>query len=191
MPERGRREGKILIGTNTINYFPVFRSSLYHYCKLIMVRISFLRPLMIVLCRYGNQLVQMITFSPWLLLLFARIITINIFQLNGLHQRCWRMHKPQTRRESPIWSAKLPAGRLCDLGKGTSHLFSSPISFAYLSTSLTVCNRVPPVWPPVVTTEQTSASSPQPLAFICVFLFVFRRTCPPDPQGCDGRQWTG
>lgn len=92
-----------------------------------------------------------------------------------------------------------PSSQLCDLGKGTSHLFSSPISFAYLSTSLAVCRGVPPVWPPVVTTEQTSASSPQPLAFMCIFAFKFRQMCPPDPQGCmflaghtcHTRQWTG
>lgn len=75
----------------------------------------------------------------------------------------------------------LPAGQLCDLGKGTLHLFSSPISFAYLSTGLTVCNRVPPFWPPVVETEQTSASSPESLALISIFVLISRKMCLLDP----------
>lgn len=78
----------------------------------------------------------------------------------------------------------LPAGQLCDLVKGTSHLFSSPISFAYLSTGLTVCNWVPPFCPPVVETEQTSVSSPQSLAFIFIFVFISRKMCLLDLQGC-------
>lgn len=92
----------------------------------------------------------------------TRIIIINIFELNGLHQKCWRMHRLWTSRESSSWSTKLPAGQLCDLGRGTSHLFSFPISFASLSTRLTVHNRVTPVWPLVVTKEQTSFLSSTP-----------------------------
>lgn len=104
------------------------------------------------------------------------------------------------RRESPSCSDEFPAGCLCDLGKGTPHLFSSPISFAYLSSSLTVCNGVPPVWPPVVAAEQTPGSSLQPFAFIFIlFVFTFRKMCPTDAQKCvllaghqcDDCQWTG
>lgn len=110
------------------------------------------------------------------------------------------MHRLRTRRESPSCSDEFPAGHLCDLGKGTPHLFSSPISFAYLSSSLTVCNGVPPVWPPVVAAEQTPASSLQPFAFIFIlFVFTFRKMCPTDAQKCvllaghqcDDCQWTG
>lgn len=88
MPEKGRKESKILIEMDLY----IVISSLCHYRELIMVRISFLRPLMTVLWRYGNLLMETMKFSPWLLL-FARIVTMNIFQLNGLHQRCWRMHR--------------------------------------------------------------------------------------------------
>lgn len=105
----------------------------------------------------------MMEFSPRLLL-FARVIAMNIFQLSSLSHGCWRMCR--TWRESPSCSDELPAGWLCDLGKGNSHLFSSPISFAYVSISFTVRYRVPPVWLQVFIAEQISAFSVQSLAFI-------------------------
>lgn len=51
-------------------------------------------------------------------------------------------------------------------GKAIHICFLPPISFAYLSTSLTVRCRVPPIWPQDFIAEQTSASFLQSLAFI-------------------------